>query len=225
MRRPSRRISRLLGFTVVPVSLVATGLFVTASSYSVFNATTSNSSNSWTTGSVNLTDDDAAGAMFTVTNLKPGQAGSRCIVVSTAANNLPAKVALYSDTANYNNIANSSAALAGAINLTIDMGASASTFTNSSSSTATPACTLTTASSVYSGTIAGFNTARTNYTTGSSVPAAVWQTVGGASAESKVYRFQWNLPDGGQPSSSTTGDNQYQSKATRIDFIWESQSF
>lgn len=225
MRRPSRRLSRLLGFTVVPVSLVATGLFVTASSYSVFNATTSNTGNAWNTGSVHLSDDDGSNggtgaAMFTASNIQPGSAGSRCIVVSTTAGDLPAKVGLYSNTSTFNTVTNSSAAFAGYLGLSVDMGSSTSTFTNSLSSTGTPTCTLTGSTNIYSGTLSGFNTARTNYSTATTTPANVWQTAGGATAETKVYRFSWNFPNG-----SAATDNAYQGKATNIDFTWESQTF
>src|SRR3954453_23162068 len=120
MRRPSRRISRVLGFTVVPVSLVAPGLFVTASSYSVFNATTSNANNSWTAGSISLVDDDSGGTMFTVANIKPGQTGERCIAVSYTGSsaNVPATVKLYGATER----ASTPSDIGTRIQLTVDQG-------------------------------------------------------------------------------------------------------
>lgn len=50
--------------------LLAAGLIVTAS-IAAFSDTTVNSGNTWSSGTVILTDDDAGSAMFIVSNMAP----------------------------------------------------------------------------------------------------------------------------------------------------------
>src|SRR5690606_34272367 len=63
-------------------------------SYAAFTGTTNNTGNEWSTGSVNLTDDDKGTAMFQVQNLLPGQSESKCIEV-TANASVPSTVRGY----------------------------------------------------------------------------------------------------------------------------------
>jgi hypothetical protein len=218
MRRPSRRISRLLGFTVVPVSLVATGLFVTASSYSVFNAQTSNAANSWSAGTISLTDDDSSGAMFSVTNIKPGQQGERCIVVSYTGSsaNVASTVKLYGGTY----VPSTPNDIGTRIQLTVDQGTGTGTFAgssgglNGSCSTFSP---LGTGASVYSGTLASFASGNTSF--GTVTTTNPWATAGTGSAETRIYRIKWSMLDGGPAT-----DNLYQNKQAKVDFIWEAQT-
>lgn len=91
---PTRRPSR--GVPVILLSLVL--LLVTAvtlrASNALFTATTTNDTNTFSTGSVALSDNDAGAALFTVSGLKPGSTGSACIRV-TYSGTLPASVKLY----------------------------------------------------------------------------------------------------------------------------------
>jgi len=52
---------------------------VGGSAWAVFSGTSANSSNSFTAGSLTLTDDDAGAAMITLSNQKPGDTDTRCI--------------------------------------------------------------------------------------------------------------------------------------------------
>ena len=89
----SPRLARAAKFAVIPAALAVSGLLVAQSSYSAFSARTHNPGNSWASGSVALTDDDNGVAMFDVTNLKPGDSGSKCLTV-TSNGSLPSDVRL-----------------------------------------------------------------------------------------------------------------------------------
>lgn len=82
-RHRARRASRSkLAMIGLPLGLVASGALVWQASYSAFTATTGTPANNWTTGSVNLTDNDSGSALFNATGLRPGAGTSRCITVT-----------------------------------------------------------------------------------------------------------------------------------------------
>lgn len=190
MRKMTRRLGRLSGLIAAGVAIVGTGSGVMAASYSAFSATTSNAANSWNTGSVVL-NNDASSAMFTGTNQQMGATGTQCIKV-TSTGNLATTVKLYSTAFSNTN------SLGSHINLTINMGTGGS---NAS-------CTGFSGSAVYTGTLAGFNTAYPGaYASG----LTTWSPTGSGS-ESKVFQFVWSY-DSTAPQSSTATDT----------FTWEAQ--
>lgn len=69
-------------------SLVALGVF------GLFSATTQNSGNEISAGTVVLSDNDAGSAMFNVTNAKPGETWTRCIKISYSGT-LPSTIHIY----------------------------------------------------------------------------------------------------------------------------------
>jgi hypothetical protein len=69
-------------------SVVALGVF------GLFSATTQNSGNEISSGTIAISDNDAGSAMFNVTNAKPGDSWTRCIKVSYNGS-LAADVKLY----------------------------------------------------------------------------------------------------------------------------------
>ncbi len=218
MRRPSRRISRVLGFTVVPVSLVATGLFVTASSYSVFNATTTNPNNTWTAGSMTLADSQAGVASFTPTALYPSNtastsSGSRCITVNYTGANIPANIKLYASGVP----AAGANQLATGLTITVETGSGG---TNSST-----ACTgftrNSTVGNVFSGTLATFQGLNSYSNAANASGTATWTP---STTASQQYMISWKFASNGVPTSSTTEDNQYQGKSTGVNFVWEAQN-
>jgi hypothetical protein len=75
----------MASLSAAPVAVIVAGLLVWQGSNAAFTAETHSGGNNWETGNVVLTDDDAAAAMFSVPNLAPGQFGSHCIVVTSAA--------------------------------------------------------------------------------------------------------------------------------------------
>jgi hypothetical protein len=82
LRTPSARSRKILALSSGPVAVLLAGLMVWQGSAAAFTADTRNIGNSWETGSVALSDDDAGFAMFGVQNVVPGDSGSRCIVVT-----------------------------------------------------------------------------------------------------------------------------------------------
>src|ERR1700712_4334228 len=88
------RSAKLLAATV-PLGIVASGVLVWQSSYAAFSATTTNPNNTFSAGSVLLTDNhQPSSVLFNATALVPGSTDSSCIKV-TYNGNLAADVKLY----------------------------------------------------------------------------------------------------------------------------------
>lgn len=94
IRRPRRR--RRSGWAVLPVvvGLLGASAVVWQRSEAAFTGTTSNPSNTWSVGTVSLTDDDASAAMFNAAGLFPGSTGQRCLTV-TYGGSVEAPVRMY----------------------------------------------------------------------------------------------------------------------------------
>src|SRR4051794_8051709 len=91
----NRKTAIVLGRAVTPVAMLAVCATVFGASHAAFSATTANPNNSWSAGQVGLSDDDGNTAMFSVTNVKPSDTGSKCIVVtspSTQTYTTPVKI-------------------------------------------------------------------------------------------------------------------------------------
>lgn len=189
---------RLVRWSAIPVALLASAGLVWQASYSAFTATTSNPTNNWAAGTVALTDDDANTAMFTVSNLKPGQTGQKCIAV-TSTGSLPSTVKLYST--NYAQ----TKALATNLSLTVEEGSGA---TFGSCTGFTP---IATGSQIFSGSLDSFGTTKT----GSANGTGVWAPTGTAS-ETRSYRITYTL-------GSTTPDS-VQGGTAQTGFTWEAQN-
>jgi hypothetical protein len=85
MRKPTRRTHKILAAATTPVAVIAAGALIYQASYAAFTGQTRNSGNEWSTGSVNLTDDDNGQARFQVSNMLPGQSETKCITVTANA--------------------------------------------------------------------------------------------------------------------------------------------
>ena len=199
MSVPSVSAAKIAKLAVVPLALVASGLVVSQASYSAYSAATSNPTNSWTSGTVALSDDDSSTALFSATNLKPGSTAEKCIVV-TSNGSLPAVVKLYGTGAA------TTKALSSSLNLTITQGSGGS-FGNCTGFTA-----LSSGASVYSGTVADFASTATGYSSG----AGSWTTAGGAASESRTYKISYSLADNA-PDSTQGG-------TASLGFTWEAQN-
>lgn len=79
------RSKKVIAALATPVAIIAAGAMVWQASYASFSGTTRNSGNSWSAGSVALSDDDAGTARFQATNLIPGSTDSKCITVTANA--------------------------------------------------------------------------------------------------------------------------------------------
>jgi hypothetical protein len=202
MRTPSPRTRKIAGLSAAPVAVLVAGLMVWQGSTAAFTATTRNSGNSWATGQVALTDDDAGRAGFTVENLVPGATGERCIVV-TSNSTVAGEVRAYTQ-----NLSGSAAGLEDHIDLRVERGTGGS-FDSCDGFTpvpgALPAQSLTTLAQ-----------ANRDYATG----GAAWETEG-TPGESTTYRGTWTFDTA---NMSQTQIDALQGSRVSVDLVWELQS-
>jgi hypothetical protein len=193
---------RTVGVAAIIAGLLASAGLVWHESYSAFSATTSNSGNSWTGGTVQLSDDDSGGALFNASGLAPGSTGSQCISV-TSTGTLPALIKLYGTSYA------TTRSLAAALNLTVTQG------TGAGYGSCTGFTPLTAGATVFSGTLAGFATAHSTYGSGILAGGAgAWKTTGATS--SRTYRFTYTMSPAA-PTSTMGG-------TAAVGFTWESQN-
>ncbi len=161
---------------------IATAALVSVSvmSYSraAFTATTSNTANSWSTGSVVLSDDDSGTAMFNASNLTGGQSVVQCIKVTYSGSVTPASIKMYGT---------SSGALAPYLNLTIEQGTGGSF----------GSCAGFSGSQIYSGTVSGFSSTYTSFANG----LTAWSP--SSTPDSKVYRVTVTVQNDNNAQSKT----------------------
>ena len=200
MKSPSRRARKIGTVIATPIAIIAAGALVWQSSYAAFTGTTRNSGNSWSTGSVALTDDDAGSARFQASGMVPGSTETKCITV-TANATVPGVVKAYAV-----NPVDSAAKLADYVKVSVKYGSgggfgSCDGFT--AAGVSIPEMSLT--------TLAGFS----NYANG----AGAWSVVSGT--QSRTYEITWKFDTTGLSQSQLDG---LQGAQTGIDFQWELQS-
>lgn len=199
--RTLRRARRVLSYTVIPATILVTGVLVSASSYSVFNGTTTNPINNWNAGTVALQSDGSNGgasgtAMFAA-DVAPGSTGTKCITV-TSTGTVPSAVRLYGASFTSTN------GLAANLTLTVKVG--------TGGSTSGGACT----GFVQTGTV--FSAAHLDtFPTGgwSNGLGTTWSPTG-SGTDSRVFQFVYTM-DSTAPASTQNG-------AAHIDFVWEAQT-
>ena len=198
MQPPSRRAVRRSSWLVWPLAAAAALGMVGQASYSAFSAKVSNTGNTLAAGSVVLSDDDSGSALFSLTNLKPGASGSRCIAV-TSTGTLPSAVKLYATDVS------TSKGLATYLSWTVTQG-TGGTYSSCSGFSA-----LSSGSSVYSGTLAGFTGSATGYGSG----VGSWAPTGNAS-DTRTFQLSYTL-------SSSTPDSA-QGGTASFGLTWEAQN-
>jgi predicted ribosomally synthesized peptide with SipW-like signal peptide len=188
----------LLSFLLIGVLGGLAGLGV----FAAFSSTTSSASNSFSAGTVTISDNDANSALYSVTNKKPGDTVTSCIKV-TYTGSLPADVHLYTTS--------SIGALGQYIDLTVTPGTQAvSTF---------PSCTGFVADAggaIYSGTLQNFGTAKNSYANGVvDYPGGV--ATSWSQNDSVVYQITATLQVGAPDTAQglTTGSHS---------FVWEARN-
>jgi len=160
--------------------------------YGLFTATTQNTGNEITSGTVSFTDNDNGAALYNAGNFKPGDTTTKCIK-ATYTGSLPAVVRVYSPS--------SPGPLAQYIDLTITQGtATSSTFPECTGFTATGTGQL------FTGTLQNFEQTRNTY--GAGIATAPGAGATWSANSSLVYRVQATLqssaPDTAQGTSSGT---------------------
>jgi predicted ribosomally synthesized peptide with SipW-like signal peptide len=163
----------------------ATSALAGFGTFSAFSSTTTNSGNSFAAGTVFVDDNDAGGAMYAVSNQKPGVSTQRCIKV-TYGGTMPADVKLYTTS--------SVGAVADYIDLTVEKGSGNPTFPN---------CTgFTPEATVYTGELDDFTTAKNSYANGiAAFPGAQTQW---NQNDTLVYRFTLTLQDDNNANGGAT---------------------
>jgi len=194
--RTARRIGRradLLSLAVL-AGIVGSGFLVEQTTNAAFSATTTNGTNSWASGTVSLTDDDSAVAMFSASPLAPGASASHCIQV-TYGGSLPSAIRLY------------------ASGLTGTLGPDLTLLVQQSTGGSFADCTgfnTGAATTLYSGTVSALAAASSSYATG----VTCWSASG--AGQSRVLKFTWTL----NPAVA----NSQQGASASVGFVWEAQS-
>jgi hypothetical protein len=172
----------LLSLAVLGVTAATLG-----GTFSAFSSTSENTANTFAAGTVYVADNDAAAAMYSVSNQKPGDSVQKCITV-TYTGSLAATVKLYTSS--------TIGSLGQYVDLTVEKG----TFT--SGTPAFPACTNFAGSSVFSGTLANFASTKNSYVNGMSVfPGSQTQW---NQNDSVVFRFTLTLQDNSNANGGAT---------------------
>jgi hypothetical protein len=167
-------------------------------SNAAFTASTTNGPNTFSAGTVALTDNDSGTALFNASNLKPGSTGTACIRV-TYSGSLPAGVRLYAQSPSTVN------GLDAQITLTVDEGTN-STGTAGTCGTWTSG---TGGAGIGSSLLSTFGTARTNFGNG----VGSWNPAGPATMD---YQFTYSL--------SAAAPNTAQGGSASVTFVWEAQN-
>jgi hypothetical protein len=190
----SRKLA--LSALVLVAALAAVGI----GTYSAFSATTANTGNNISSGTVVLGDNDSNSAMYTATNQKPGDTFQQCIKVDYTGS-LSSTVKLYT--------ASTIGTLGQYVDLQIRTGSGSPTFPGCSGFTPDGA-------DLYSGTLSNFASTYTSWSNGllDAGPGAASSWVNGNSV---VYRFTLTL----QASAPDTAQGLSVGSHT---FTWEARN-
>lgn len=169
--------------------------------YGLFTATTQNAGNEITSGTVAFGDNDSGAALYSVSDVRPGESVTRCIK-TTYTGSLPAAVRLFSPS--------SPGPLAQYVELTITPGTQASPSFPSCTGFAPDA-----GGAIYTGTLQSFEQTRGTYAAGVATSPAGKSSW--SSGDSVVYRFVATL-------QSTAPDSSQGWSTGAHSFTWEARS-
>ena len=190
-----RRWHHLLPALVVGLAFLSASVVTWKTSSALFTDTTSNPADTFATGSVGLTDNDLGSALFSVSNMKPGDSAAKCIRV-TYTGTLASSVKVYGA-----GLTVSGGALGDWLNIQIEQG-------TNSSSTAGTCGTFSGATTVFAN--AAVNTLGTTWGTGS----GNWTP--SSNPTTMDYRITYTLS--GSAPNSTMSQN------LSLTFTWEAQN-
>ncbi|MFN0284045.1 MAG: hypothetical protein ACKVZ6_19025 [Kineosporiaceae bacterium] len=177
------------------VGILGSGAFVWQGTNSAFTASTGNGANSWSSGTVVVSDDDAGSALFSAGPVVPGDTGTRCIAV-TYDGSVTATVRLFATSA--------SGGLGPYLDLLVEQGSGAGNAGSASD------CTGFSGTTIWSGTLASFGTTTTAFESGVGTFAPT------GPGQVQVYRITWTL-------DPAAGDA-IQGTAATVSFVWEARS-
>jgi hypothetical protein len=162
-------VTGLVRLTAVATALLMLTVLIVNRSEAAFSATTDNTTNTFATGSVVLTDDDGGSAMFTAASMTPGTPVVECITVTYSGTLTPADIRMYGT---------SGGTLAPYLDAGVEVGTGGS-FGDCS--------TFVSSSTLYTGTLSGFSTTHTNWATGLATFTAA------ANPTSRTLRFTFDV--------------------------------
>jgi hypothetical protein len=205
-RAAARRRSpgRLVAAIATPLALIATGTLVWHSTYAAFTAQITNNPSSWSAGTVVLQGDDGSNsstaakgsALFTATNMKPGDTNSKCLLVTyNGTITSVGAVKLYVKATDLTG----SSALQGQINLVVKEG---------TGGTASSCSSFSATGTIYTGTLSGMPATYAASTAGTWVPTAAGQT--------KSYQITWTL--------NSSAPDTVQGTTAGAAFTWETDN-
>lgn len=179
--------------TLAGMALVSGLVFQTSTA--AFSDTTDNTGNTFSAGTVQLTDDDSGSALFSLSLMKPGDTSTKCIRVDYDGN-IASAIKLY-----------------GAIGGGTSLGQYLDVTVNSGTG---PAADMSCASfvpgtQIYNGTLAAFATSHSNWSNGLSDANFVADDAN----DSRTYRIVVTLQDNNAAQGLT---------ATGVNFTWEAQN-
>ena len=181
---------------VLTAAVLLTAALIVTTSMAAFSDTTDNPGNTWSAGTVVLTDDDGGvSAMFTVGDMGPLDTATECIEVTYSGTLLPSDVNLYG--------ISGGTGLDAYLNLTVEEGSGGEFGDCSFGGGFTPI-----GPAIFTGTLASFAATHTNFGTG----AGAWNPA--ANPESRTYRFIVTLQD----------NNLAQGLGATATFTWEAQA-
>ncbi len=153
--------ARVILVTAITIGLV--GVIAGAGTFAAFSSTSGNGGNAFAAGTVTISDNDAGGALLSLSNARPGNAATGCIQI-TYGGSLDAGVRIYGAT---------TGGIAPYLTLTVTQGSTGAAFNSCAGFTPGPV--------VYSGVLSSFPT---SYASGLVDPDPTWTT-----AETHAYQF------------------------------------
>ena len=164
--------------------------------FAAFSSTTGNAGNTITAGTVAISDNDAAGTMYSLTNQKPGDTVAKCIQV-TYTGSLDSSVKLYTPSA--------IGALGPYVNLVVESGTGGGAF---------PSCVgFVSETTHFTGTLTAFGGSHTNFSNGiTDNPGATTKWV---TSDAVTYRITATLANNNSAQGLSTGAHE---------FRWEAQN-
>lgn len=193
---PTSRSARYAKSLAVPAGLALSALLIWQASYAAFSSTAANEDNSWSAGTVTITDDDGDQPLFSVENLAPGATESRTVTAQYEGS-LDAQVSFYGRNFTEPAADANGTTLADYIVLTVE-GNTGPTFGAGPTGT------------IFRGTLAAF-AEMNSFERGLHYDAA-----GGAPVEQGSFRFTYRVAD--------DAPNSVQGQEVGIDFVAEAQS-
>jgi hypothetical protein len=194
------RVGLKLAITLMLMAVI--GAAAGFGTYSAFSSTTANTGNAFQTGTVAIGDNDSNGSMFSLSNLKPGDASAACITVNYTGT-LASSMKLYGTT--------TGSGLAQYLDLKVTRGSGAAGFNNCTGFTPDATNYIGAGNGVvYNGTVqsypASYASALVDPTSGS---PAVWNN-----GDSHQYQIQVTVQDNDLAQGLTANQS----------FTWEARN-